>query len=151
MRLTQAELGVIGLIILYIAFGTHPAPSHIVDFLSTAVGKIFMLVVVLYVTVYQSLIVGVFLALAFVLTVQQVTEYLDPKEQTPKTEEPKQPKSSGVPPPAVTGALASMLMKGDVRLPQLSQKKGTPTPKPSVNMPAVKPATKAGVETFASF
>lgn len=151
MRLTQAELGVVALLIAYIAFGTHPAPSHFVDFLSTSVGKIFMLVVVLYVTVYQSLIVGVFLALAFVLSVQQVTEYLDPKEQTPIKEPPKQPTASGVPPPAVMGALASMLKKGDTRLPQASQKKGTPTTKPPVNMPAVKPATKAGVETFASF
>lgn len=149
MRLTQAELGVVALLIAYIAFGTHPAPSHLVDFLSTSVGKIFMLVAVLYVTVYQSLIVGVFLALAFVLTVQQVTEYLDPKEQTPK--EAKQPTSSGVPPPAVMGALASMLKKGDTRLPQTAQKKGTPAVKPPVSMPTVKPASKAGVETFASF
>lgn len=150
MRLTRAELGVVALLIAYIAFGTHPAPSHLVDFLSTAVGKIFMLVAVLYVTVYQSLIVGVFLALAFVLTVQQVTEYMDATDQTPK-EAPKQPTSSGVPPPAVMGALASMLKKGDTRLPQTAQKKGTPAAKPAVNMPAVKPATKAGVETFASF
>ena len=158
MRLTQAELGVVGLIIAYIAFFTHPPPSHIADFLSTPVGKIIALVGVLYVTVYQSLVVGVFLAIAYIMSAGAVTEYLDPTEQSPKKEEPAQPTSKGVPPPEIKSALASLLkaqtgpaFKGDNRLSTTSQKKGVasaPAPK-SATPPKASPPK--AVEHFASF
>lgn len=158
MRLTQKELGVVALIIGYIAFFTHPPPSHIADFLSTPVGKIIGLVGILYVTVYQSLIVGVFLALAFIMSAGALTEYLDPKEQTPKKEEPKQPTSKGVPPPEVKSALSSLLkaqtgpaFKGDNRLSSSSQKKGTPPPVAPKTMTPPKPSAPTAVEHFASF
>lgn len=149
MRLSLFELGVVVLIIGYIAFFTHPVPSHLADFLSSPVGKVVALLGVLYVTVYQSMIIGIFLGLAFLLSVRGFTEYMDEKEQTPKKQE-AQPKSKGVPPPAITGALKSMLTKGDTRLPQISQKKGTPMEKPSSAAPA-KPAAPKAIETFASF
>lgn len=149
MRLTTTELGVVALLIAYVAFFTHPTPPHIADFLSSAVGKVLGLLGVLYVTVYQSTIVGIFLAVAYLMSVGSVTEYMDAKEQTPK-KEPEQPKSKGVAPPAVTGALKSMLTKGDTRLPQIGQKKGTPAAKPAVTTP-VKPSASAGVEKFANF
>ena len=161
MRLTQAELGVVALIIGYIAFFTHPPPSHISDFLSTPVGKIMALVGILYVTAYQSLIIGVFLAIAYLLTAGSVTEYLDPTEQTPKKEEPKQPTSKGVPAPDMKSVLSTLLkaqtgpaFKGD-RLSAVAQKKGSPPPPaPKTVAPpkASAPLSKGAVtEHFASF
>jgi cell division protein FtsN len=158
MKLTQAELGVVALIIGYIAFFTHPPPSHIADFLSTPVGKIIGLVGVLYVAVYQSLIVGVFLAIAYIMTAGPVTEYLDPKEQAPKKEEPAQPTSKGVPPPEVKNALSSLLkaqtgpaFKGDNRLPTAAQKKGVAAaPAPKTAAPP-KPSAPTTGEHVASF
>jgi hypothetical protein len=149
MRLTQIELGLVILIIAYVAFFTHPPPSHFTDLLSTPVGHAVALLGILYVTVYKSLIVGVFLGVAYVMTAKNVTEYLDPKEQTPKKEEPKQPVVSMQPSPAVKGILGSM-MKGDMRLPMESQKKGTPITKPKESTP-VKGSAPKTVETFASF
>jgi len=147
MRLSQTELVSVGLIIVYIAFATNPAPSHIKDFLSSPVGKIVGLLAVLYVTVYQSLIVGVFLGIAYIMTATSVTEYLDPKEQKP--EEKKQASASGIPAPAVTGMLKELLKKGDVRLPQKAGKSET-TPPPTTTKPKPLLSTKT-TEHFASF
>ncbi len=152
MKLTRNELILVAVIIGYIAFFTHPPPPHIVNLLETPVGHIVALLGILYVTVYQSLLVGVFLGIAYIMTTPRVTEYMDEKEQTPKA--PAQPKSAGVPPPAVTGVVeSSMRKKGDTRLPQAQGKSNTtkPTevvpPKPA----APPPTTKSGVENFASF
>lgn len=155
MRLTRVELGVIALIILYIAFYTHPAPPHIADFLSSPIGKIIGLLGILYVTVYQNLLVGVFLAIAYILTAGPVTEYLDEKEQTPKKD---QPTSKGVPPPDMKGVLTDLIkaqtgpaFKGDNRLKASAQKKGSaPPPAPKTVMPP-KPSAPTTIETFASF
>jgi len=157
MRLTQTELGVVALLIGYMAFFTSPPPSHISDFLSTPVGKIIGLVGILYVAVYQSLIIGVFLAIAYIMTAGPVTEYLDPKDQTPK-KEASQPTSKGVPPPEVKSALSSLLkaqtgpaFKGDNRLPTSSQKKGLPTASAPKTAAPPKPTPPKAVEHFASF
>jgi hypothetical protein len=147
MRLSQIELILVGLIIAYVAFFSTPPPSHIKDFLSSPVGKVLGLLGVLYVTVYQSLIVGVFLAIAFAMTATSVTEYLDEKDQSPKDEK-KQPTSSGVPPPALTGALASLLKKGDTRLPQKTGKSDTTKPSSTSSVKATPPSK---IEHFASF
>lgn len=147
MRLSQTELIVVGLVIVYIAFFCHPPPSHIKDLLASPVGHGLALLAILYVTVYQSLIVGVFLGIAYVMTATSVTEYLDAKDQKPK-DAPKQPTSSGVPSPALTGALASLLKKGDVRLPQKTGK--SDTTKPHTTSP-VKPTPPSKIEHFASF
>lgn len=158
MRLTQAELGVVALVIGYIAFFTHPPPAHIADFLSTPVGKIIALVGILFVTVYHSLIVGVFLAIAYLMTAGPVTEYLDPKEQSPKKEEPKQPTSKGVPAPDMKNVLSTLLkaqtgpaFKGDNRLPAAGQKKGAPPPPAPKAVAPPKASASKTVETFASF
>lgn len=145
MKLSTTELQVVGAIILYIAFFTHPPPRHLQDFLSSPVGHGIALVGILYVVVYQSAVVGIFLALAYVMTATSVTEYLDPKEQTPKTEE--QPKSSGVPPPAIKGVLADALKKGG----RMEQKAGkSETTKPVSKTPPA-PKSSTTVEHFASF
>ena len=147
MRLSQTELILVGLIIAYVAFFSTPPPGHIKDLLSSPVGKILSLLGVLYVATCQSLIVGVFLAIAFAMTATSVTEYLDEKDQTPKDEK-KQPTSSGVPPPALTGALASLLKKGDTRLPQKAGK--SDITKPTVTS-TVKATPPSKIEHFASF
>lgn len=148
MKLSRTELGIVAVVIIYVAFFTHPPPSHITNFLESPIGHIVALIGILYVVVYQSLIVGIFLGIAYMMTVNSVTEYLDPKEQTPKVEEKKQPTSSGVPPPAVTGAMASMLKKGDVRLPQAQGKNAKNKP---VSVTPPKPTPPKTVENFASF
>lgn len=146
MRLSDTELISVGLLIVYIAFFTHPPPAHLKDFLSSPVGHGLALLGVLYTTVYVSLIVGVFLAIAYVMTAQSVTEYLDPAEQqAPKKDAPT---SSGVPPPAITGALKALLQKGDTRLPQSAGKSSTAKP-PAIATPKATPPAK--IEHFASF
>lgn len=155
MRLHQRELILVGVIIVYIAFFTHPPPSHITNLLESPIGHIVALLGILYVTVYQSLIVGVFLGIAYMMTSPRVTEYLDEKEQTPPSKAaPPQPKAAGVPPPAVTGVIGdSMKKKGDTRLPQAQGKSNTVKPTEVVPpKPASPPPTaKSGVENFASF
>jgi hypothetical protein len=158
MRLTQVELGITALLIGYMAFFTSPPPRHLSDFLSTPVGKIIGLVGVLFVTVYHSLIVGVFLALAYIMTAGPVTEYLDPKEQAPKKEDATQPTSKGVSPPEVKSALSTLLkaqtgpaFKGDNRLPTAAQKKGLPTAAAPKTATPPKPSASTTIETFASF
>jgi hypothetical protein len=154
MKLQQKELILVGVIIVYIAFFTHPPPSHITNLLESPVGHIVALLGILYVTVYQSLIVGVFLGIAYLMTASRVTEYLDEKEQTPTTKAPAQPKAAGVPPPAVSGVVGeSMRKKGDTRLPQAQGKSNTVKPTEVVPpKPAGPPPTaKSGVEHFAAF
>ena len=155
MKLSRNELIIVAVTIGYIAFFTHPPPSHITNLLETPVGHIIALLGILYVTVYQSLIVGVFLGIAYMMTTPKVTEYMDEKQQTPtKAPAPPQPKSAGVPPSAVSGIVGdAMKKKGDTRLPQAQGKSTTmkPTevtpPKPA----SPPPTAKSGVENFASF
>ena len=153
MKISRIELGLVALIIAYIAFFTNPPPSHLVNLLETPVGHGIALLGILYVSVYQSFIVGIFLGIAYIMTAKNVTEYMDEKEQAPKKEEKKQPTANGIPPPAVTGAVKSMMKKGDTRLPQAQGKSNTTkpmttsAPKPS----SPPPTTKSGVENFASF
>jgi hypothetical protein len=148
MKLTSAELVLTGLLIVYIAFFTHPAPEHLTNLLSSPVGHALALTGILYVTVYQSLIVGIFLGISYLMTAQQVTEYME--NPAPKKEEPAQPSVSGVHPPAVQGAIAALMKKGDTRLPMESNKKGKPVEKPTETK-APKPTPTKAHETFASF
>jgi hypothetical protein len=83
MKLSQTELVVVGLLIAYIAFFSHPPPAHIRDFLSSPVGHAVLLLGIVYLTVYKSLIIGIFAGIAYVMTAASTTEYLDEKEQKP--------------------------------------------------------------------
>lgn len=157
MRVSTNEWIVLAAIIGYIAFFTHPPPSHIQDFLNTPVGHVIALLGIAYVLIYQSFISGLFLTVAYVMSVNSVTEYMDEKQQKPDgPETPSQPKSSGVPPPAITGMLQSKLSarpsptgpKSGVA-PQ-EEKKVTKTPTPAPPNTSDK-SKKAGVENFASF
>lgn len=146
MKLSQIELVSVGLIILYVAFFSHPPPSHIKDFLSSPVGHAVFLAAILYVTVYKSLIIGVFLGIAYVMTTASTTEYLDPKEQKP--EEKKQPKSAGV--PAVTTSLKDILgklEKGDSLAHTAVAGKSDTAPPPATTTPKPAAPKTAGTLT----
>lgn len=154
MRLSRNTLIAVGAIIIYIAFFSNPPPSHIQNFLESPVGHMVMLLLILYTATYQSLIVAIFLGIAYIMTARRVTEYMDEKQQNPEGKEtPAQPKSEGVPPPSVTGAMADLLKKGDTRLPQSQGKNVTEKPeekiepKPSSNTQVKESFTQA----FSSF
>lgn len=147
MKISKEELIALGTIIVYIAFFTHPVPHFIAGILSTPIGHGVILVLALYVLAYQSLIVGIFLLMAYIMSTPGTLEYMDSKEQTPKKQE-KKVSASGIPPPAITGALANSLMKGDVRLPQKEGKSQTEAPKTSISP---KPSLAPNVEKFSQF
>lgn len=160
MRVSSNEWIVLGAIIVYIAFFTHPPPSHIQDFLNTPIGHIVALLGIAYVLIYKSFISGLFLAVAYVMTVNSVTEYMDEKEQKPKAEEPPQPKSNGVPPPAITGMLQSKLSarpsptgpkSGVIPQEPKAPVSKTPTPAPPKTDITKQKSGKPTVENFASF
>lgn len=143
MKLTQFELASVGLLVVYIAFFSHPPPSHISNFLESPIGHAVVLLGILYLAMKVSYVVALFAGIAYMLTVRPAFEYLDPKEQ-----KPDQPKASGIPSPAITGMLASMLskQKGDVRLPQKAGKDEKHKPKE-----AVPPKPKDNAEHFTAF
>jgi hypothetical protein len=150
MKLSTPELVVVGLLIVYVAFFTHPPPSHIKDFLGSPVGHALFLIAILYVTVYQSLVVGVFMGIAYIMTAKSVTEYLDPTEQKPDAKKPAQPKSAGVPEPVVADLIKDIMKKGDKPAHHAKAGKSVTAPPPATQDP--KPAAaSSGVEKFASY
>ena len=153
MKLNRNELIVLGVIIIYIAFFTHPAPAHIANFLESPIGHIIALLGIAYVLVYQSFVVGLFLGIAYIMTTRSVTEYMDEKQQTPKgPETPAQPAASGIPPPAITGAMKDLLKKGDNRLPQKAGKSETTKPMTTEQPKGTHPSQLKGkVESFCNF
>ena len=149
MNLTESELVLVGLLIVYVAFFTNPIPQFLDSMFASPVGHAFALAGILYVITSQSLIVGVFMAIAYIMTTKHVTEYLD----NPEKKEPAQPTSSGVPKPPHKGLMgASMVPHGEkMRLDSMAQKKGTPPPaKPAEVAPPKSSQTKS-LETFADF
>ena len=149
MRLSTVEIVVVGVVIVYLAFFSNPPPAFVKSLLETPIGKVVALLAVLYVTVYQSLIIGVFLAVAFIMSASKVTEYLD----NPKKEQPKQPSSNMDSMAEAKDIIKDMMKKGD-KLPS-AQGKSVTAPPPAEHKP--KPATptppkgKTGIEKFASF
>ncbi len=155
MKVSSVELGVVALLIGYVAFYSHSPPAFLGSFLSSPVGKTVALVSILAIAAYNSLIISIFLAIAFMMSMGGITEYLDPKEQKPK--EPEQPKSAGVAAPEVNGALKTLLSgskpsaaKGD-RMPSVAQKKGTPPLHSTPPAAPPKPSAPKAVETFANY
>jgi len=150
MKVSQTELVVVGLLIVYIAFFTHPPPSHIKDFLGSPVGHALFLAVILWVTVCHSLIVGVFMGIAYLMTATGVTEYLDPSEQKPAAKKPAQPKTAGVPEPVVADLIKDIMKKGDKPAHHAKAGKSVTAPPPATQDP--KPATSSNaVEKYANY
>jgi hypothetical protein len=150
MKLSLTELVVVGLVIVYIAFFTHPPPSHIKDFLGSPVGHALFLGVLVWVTAYKSLVVGVFLGVAYLMTAKSVTEYLDPTEQKPAAKKPEQPKTAAVPEPVVADLIKDIMKKGDKPAHHAKAGKSVTAPPPATQEP--KPAAPNNVvEKFASY
>jgi hypothetical protein len=149
MKLSTIELVIVVLLILYIAFFTHPPPSHIKDFLGSPVGHALFLLGILWVTAYKSLIVGVFLGIAYLMTATSVTEYLDPTEQKPAVAKP-QPKTAAVPEPVVADLIKDIMKKGDKPAHHAKAGKSVTTPPPATQEPKPAAATSA-IEKFASY
>jgi hypothetical protein len=136
MKLSQTELVVVGLLIVYIAFFSHPPPSHIKDLVSSPVGHAIFLLGIVYVTVYKSQLIGVFMGIAYVMTTASTTEYLKEDEQKPEEEEPK---SAGVPDPSASlKKILGGLEKGDSVAHNAVAGKSVTAPPPAVTNP--KPA-----------
>jgi hypothetical protein len=146
MKLSSVELGTVAVLIVYVAFFTHPPPSLVSSLLSSPIVKGIVLLTVLYLATGPSLIVGLFLGIAYVMTTTATLEYLDPKEQKPTA---SQPKASGIPPAAISGMLSAMTgKKKKDRLPQSHGKASHTKP----DAPAhPKPATPVKIENFSSF
>ena len=151
MKLSQVELILVVLVIVYVAFFTHPVPQFITAVFKSPVGHALALGAILYVTVYESLVVAIFLAIAYIMTNTQVTEYMEakPAAKPEAKPEPAQPSSSGVPMPEMKSMIEKMI-KGDTRLPQVSQKKGAEVKKLGESAPP-KGSHPKSLETFASF
>lgn len=150
MKLSTTELVLVGLVIVYIAFFTHPPPSHIKDFLGSPVGHAIFLGVLVWVTAYKSLIVGVFLGVAYLMTAKSVTEYLDASEQKPAAKKPAQPKTAAVPEPVVADLIRDIMKKGDKPAHHAKAGKSVTAPPPATQEP--KPAAPNNVvEKFGSF
>jgi len=147
MKIGKVELIVVAGVIVYVAFFAHPPPTIVSTVLSNPFGQVAILGAIVYTVVYHSPIIGIFLAIAYIMSTGAVFEYLDKDEQKPKEKAP--PKSTGVPPPAVTGLLNSLMKKkGDTRLPQTNGNsvKTKPT---AVVAPKPKPSPK--IENFMNF
>lgn len=150
MKLSMTELVLVGLLIAYVAFFTHPPPSHIKNFLGSPVGHALLLLAILWVTVYKSLIVGVFMGIAYIMTAKSVTEYLDPTEQSPKMPSKPQPKTAGVPEPIVADLIKEIMKKGDKPAHHAKAGKSVTSPPPATQQPKPAAATNA-IEKFASY
>jgi len=153
MNLTESELVLVGLLIVYVAFFTNPIPQFLDSIFASPVGHAFALAGILYVITSQSLIVGVFLAIAYIMTTKHVTEYLENPEKKDEKKEPAQPTSSGVPKPPHKGLMgASMVPHGEkMRLGSMAQKKGTPPPAKPAEVAPPKASHTTKQEHFADF
>ena len=137
MKLSQTELVVVGLLIAYVAFFSHPPPAHIRDLLSSPVGHAILLLGIVYLVVYKSLIIGIFAGIAYVMTAANTTEYLEEDEQKATTTTP--PAAPAVPAaPASSKALTDILkdlQKGDTLAHKAEAGKSVTAPPPSTKLP----------------
>ena len=145
MKFSQVEYGMIGAIILYVAFFTHPPPQFVQQLFSNPFGHIGMLLLIVYVCTKFNLVVGLLLGVAYLLSANPTLEYFeDPKkkkeEDKKKVEEKPQP-SSGAPEPDIKGALGKLMAM---------QGKDVTKPPPPVNVPKATPPPKT-TEHFAPF
>lgn len=140
MRFTQGELLAVVGVIVYVAFFTHPPPAFVMNVVGNPVGQALCLLGILYVSMRISHVIALLLAIAFLVSVNPVLEYLDEKEQ-----KPAQKKSAAVPAPPI-GDLLQKLMKGD----RLPQKAGKDVGKKHESVVPPKPSP-VGKEHFAAF
>jgi len=128
MKITP-DLLVVGALIAYIAFFTHPPPRFVSAVLENPVGQVLVLVGVVLVGMKKPL-VGLFLGIAYLSSSYPVLEYMDES----KPEKKEQPKSGAAKPDmANISKLASLLGPAGKsgKLPT-AQGKDEKTPPPTV-------------------
>lgn len=144
MKFTEVEYGMLGAIILYVAFFTHPPPQFVQQLLSSPFGHIGMLLAIVFVCTKFNLVVGLLLGVAYLLSANPTLEYFeDPKKkkEEKKKEETPQP-DSGAPKPDLKGALGKLMAM---------QGKDVTSPPPQVNVPKPTLPTLKATEHFAPF
>jgi uncharacterized protein YlxW (UPF0749 family) len=159
MRLSDVELVLVALIIMYIAFFTRPSPNFIESIFESPVGHALALGSIFYVAVYESLIVAVFLGLAYVMTNAHVTEYMDNKNKKKKKEKEKtsdekeidklQEEIDKLKNKAKDNKKKDKASKLDSLVPAVQQKGTVVTPPTETSVPVG--STKKIGETFATF
>jgi hypothetical protein len=84
----KTEYLIVMAIIAYIAFFTNPPPSIVSGILQSSIGRALVLLLILYVISYQSLIIGIFVGIAYIISASRVTEHLSiaPKIPVPRSE-----------------------------------------------------------------
>lgn len=107
MKLSNTELVSLGLLSLYMAFATHPAPQIVSDVVGNPLGLLVGLGLVVFLGMKVSLLVGLFAAMALLLSLPGF-ENFEPKKEEKKPEH-KVPVAQGVPKPDLTGALGRLL------------------------------------------
>jgi hypothetical protein len=141
----SATYVVIGAIIVYIAFFTHPPPLFVSLILKSPVGQVLALLAVVG-AFMKNQPIGLLLGVAYLVSSYPVLEYLDAAEQKP------QPKANGVPKPAIDMKGLESLMKMAGKGGKLPQAKGKDETKPPPPTHTVKPHSDAKVtEKFSSF
>lgn len=163
MKLSKLELLSVGALVVYVAFFTRPPPRFVTTVLEHPVGQAAALAGVLYVASQKSVVIGLFLAIAYLTSSYTTLEYLDEKEQKPKEKpdapfsgggvepNPFNPPKSGAPKPdmAQIGKLASILAGPGGKLPT---EKGKDVKEPPPSKTTVKPHTDPKVtEKFSMF
>lgn len=133
MKLSQTEMVLLGSVVVYVAFFTHPPPQFVQTVLASPWGHAVALLGVLFVSLKVSNLAGLFLGIAYLLSANPTLEYFEEPHKKDKKDkkEDKQPES-GAPKPDIKGALGKLMaMQGkDVTAPppQVSQPKpGSPS------------------------
>lgn len=78
-------------IIAYIAFFTNPPPSLVSSILQSSIGRVLVLLFIVYTMSYQSLIIGIFMSIAYIISASRVTEHLTLAPKAPKIPVPRTP------------------------------------------------------------
>ena len=148
MKITTEYL-VVGGLIVYIAFFTHPPPQFVSLVLKSPVGQVLALLGVVA-AFMKSPPIGLLLGVAYLMSSRPTLEHLDAAEQGPKKEQPK----SGAPKIDTKdlGKLAGMLSGKAGKGEKLPQEKGKDETTPPVPTTTVKPHSDPKVtEKFSLF
>lgn len=108
MKLSQLEYVVLGSVIVYVAFFTHPPPKFIQSVLSSPWGHTLMLLAVLGVSLKVSYLAGMFVGIAYILSCNPTLEYFEEKKD--KKEEKEQPKSGASEPKTELKGMAGKIL-----------------------------------------
>jgi len=146
MKITP-DLLMVGALIAYIAFFTHPPPTFVSSVLASPVGQVVVLAGIVLVSMKKPL-VGLFLGIAYLSSSYPTLEYMD--ESTPEKKE--QPKSGAAKPDMANIAKLANLLGPAGKGGKLPTAKGKDEKAPPPETTAVKPHSDPKVtEKFSMF